>query len=172
MIPAATSLETLIPELLGILDEEISLLNKKYDELEALAGAIVDRDDERMENVLGEMESTAQDQAATDIKLDALRNVFAGRLGWPQEETKLSRLTEALPEPQRMAIDYRRQQIVLQAERLRQRHMETAVLLMESARINRLLLAQLLPRNERVTTYSAKGPGLWRADTGLLDAEM
>jgi len=172
MIPPAPEHPDLITELLAILDEEIALLNKKHDELEVLRGAIVERDDELMEKVLGEMERTAREQAATDVKLDALRNVFAGRLGWRKEETKLARLIEALPESQRSAVDYRRQQIVLQAERLRRRHMETAVLLMESARINRLLLETLLARGEPVTTYGAKGPRSWRADTGLLDAEM
>lgn len=172
MISLTPADKTLLSELLVILDEEIDLLNKKRTELETLTDLIVERNDTRMEQLLVEMEQTHQAQATADIKLDALRNTMAEKLKCPRDEMKLSRLIEQLDGDDRLAVDYRRQQIVLLAEQLRRRHMETAMLLMESVRINRMLLESFFPQNTPVSTYSASGPQSWRPNAGLLDAEM
>ncbi len=172
MISATPSGKALMTELLAILDEEIGLLNKKRTELENLAEAIVERNDTRMEQLLVEMEQTHQAQEATDIKLDALRNALAAKLDCPPAELKLSRLIEQLDGDDRLTVDYRRQQIILLAEQLRRRHMETAMLLMEAGRINHMLLETLFPQTSPVTTYSPDGPSSWRPDAGLLDAEL
>jgi hypothetical protein len=162
----------LIEELLSILDEEIALLNKKSAELEALSGAIIERDDERLVALLGEMEQTLQAQSATDVKLDALRMTFAEITGCSHPEMKLSRLIEELGESERVKVDYRRQQIVILAERLKDQYMAVAITLRESARINRVILEGLFPEARPVTTYSASGPKSWTPETGLLDSEM
>ena len=85
---------------------------------------------------------------------------------------KLSKLIEQLDDEHRLGVNYRREQIVLLAEQLRRRHVETAMLLMESARVNRMLLESLFPQSEPVNTYGTEGAQSWRPDAGLLDAEM
>lgn len=172
MIFASEADKALMTELLAVLDEEIALLNTQRSELEALASAIVQRDDERLGKLLVKMEQTQQDQQAVDVKLDALRSTLAAKLGCRPEEMKLSRLIEQLSEADRLGVDYRRQQVVLLVKQLRSKHMETALLLMESARINHLLLKSLFPHSEPVTTYSTDGAKSWRPDAGLLDAEL
>ncbi len=164
--------KTLWNELLAILDKEIELLNRKRSELDCLTEFIIANNDNGMEKLLLQMEQTQQSQAETDIKLDALRKALANELQVPPEQVRLSRLIEQLEGDDRLAADYRRQQIVLLAEQLRRKHMETALLLIESARINRLLLESFFPQSQPVNTYDADGPQSWRPDAGLLDAEL
>ncbi len=164
--------KTLWNELLVILDKEIELLNRKRSELDCLTEVIVANNDRGMEKLLEQMEQTQQAQAETDIKLDALRKALANELQLPTEQVRLSSLIEQLEGDDRLAADYRRQQIVLLAEQLRRKHMETALLLMESSRINRLLLDSFFPQSQPVNTYDADGSQSWRPDTGLLDTEL
>jgi len=172
MIPHIEPDPALIEELLGILDEEIALLNKKSAELEALSNAIIERDDARLVTLLEEMEETLQAQSATDVKLDALRATFAEITGCSHSEMKLSRLIETLGEGEKVKVDYRRQQILILAERLRDQYMSVGITLRESARINRVILEGLFPEVRPVTTYSASGSKYWTPETGLLDSEM
>ena len=118
------------------------------------------------------MEQTLQAQSATDVKLDALRMTFAEMIGCSHREMKLSRLVETLGEDERVKVDYRRQQIVILAERLRSQYMAAAITLHESARINRMIIEGLFPDAQPVTTYSATGPKSWTPETGLLDSEI
>jgi len=172
MIPTGPPDRALVAELVAVLDEEIALLIKKQSELAALADSIVERDDERLAGLLVEMQQTQQAQSATDVKLDALRNIFAERLLCRPEELKLSRIIESLDEDDRLTVDYRRQQIVVLGEQLRREHLETAILLAESARINRLLLEGLFPQSRPVTTYDIDGQKSWRPGAGLLNTEL
>jgi flagellar biosynthesis/type III secretory pathway chaperone len=171
MIFADPANKALLKELLAVLDEEIALLNKKTGELESLSGAIVERDNDRFGPLLEQMEQTHQGQAATDVKLDALRNTLAEKIGCEPSEMKLSRLIDLLDEQDRLTVDYRRQQIILLTEQLRKQHAATMILLAESARINRMLLENLFPQSQPVKTYSAAGADSWRPATGLLDTK-
>jgi hypothetical protein len=169
MITAPTDMRSTVGELQALLDEEIALLDLRRRQLEALSSAVVDRDEDRLEQLLVEMESVQSMQSATDLKLGALRTALAGWLGVAPAKMRLSRLLAELPADQRVAIEYRRQQIVLLADKLRRQHMETAVLLWEFAKVNRRLLEGLLPRSQEVTTYGTAGPDAWRPPTGLTD---
>jgi len=55
-------------------------------------------------------------------------------------------------------------------DRLRRRHLETALLAAECARVNRALLRGLCPGLADETTYTTRGKSRWRAEGGLLDA--
>lgn len=162
----------MVKELIAILDEEIDLLNRKNAELDRLSAATMDRNDEEMVKLLVEMDQTHQAQAATDVKLDALRKAFADRLDRSLNQMRLADLIDALDEPDKLTVEYRRNQIVLLAEKLRRQYMTTAMVLRESARINQVLLEGLFPKAQPVQTYDANGPSTWRPDTGLLEAEM
>jgi flagellar biosynthesis/type III secretory pathway chaperone len=162
----------LVPDLAACLDEEISLLDRRRGQLEALSGAILDRDDGRMEALLGEIEQTMQEQRSVDLRLQAMRAALANALACRPEEVKLAALVERLQGRQRTDLDYRRQQIIVLTDRLRQQHLETCLFLLESSRINRLLLESLFPNSEPVVTYGTDGRDQWRPDTGLVDAEL
>ena len=161
----------LVEELIRLLDEQIELLDVRCSQLAALSDATTRRDDEALEALLADIESAQQHQTGADTKLQALRNALANAAGWPVEQMRLALLIEHLPDQQSTAVDYRRQQIILLTDRLKRQHMETALILSECARVNRLLLEALFPETRSVTTYGAKGENSWGQDRGLVDVE-
>ena len=172
MTPNTPNASALVAELLAVLDEQIALLELRRSQLESLSETILDRDDARMEVLLGEIEQTMRVQQAADLKLHAVRNALASAFACPPEEIRLGRLIARLEGDPRLALDYRRQRILRLTEQLRQQHLETCLFLMESSRINRMLLESLFPNSEPVITYGAGGQDQWRPPTPLVDAEL
>ena len=172
MMSKTPSPAALIDELVVLLDEEIALLEQRRSQLEALSGALLDRDNGRMEGLLAEIEQAMLVQTRVDLKLRALRNALADAFACPQEEMKLAKLLNLLEGEQKLALEYRRQQIIVLTDELRQQHLQTCLFLLESSRINRLLLENLFPNSEPVVTYGMDGRDQWRPDTGLVDAEL
>ena len=162
---------TLIVELMTVLDEEIGLLDRRCTQLADLAEATRLRDNDALEVLLEQVEQTLEDQDATDLKLQALRNALAEALGRPVSQMRLSELIKQLPGRIAAEISYRREQILLLSERLKDQHVRTALVVSECARINRLLLESFFPEERRVTTYSSTGTSSWGLDTGLVDVE-
>jgi flagellar biosynthesis/type III secretory pathway chaperone len=164
--------DVLLSKLADILDEEISLLNAKSEQLEALSAALIERDDEAMQSLLDEMERTQRAQAAADVKLEAVRGSLAALAGRKPACVTLAEIIDSLDDEPRAEMDSRRGQIVVLARHLRHKHLSAVLLLAESARINRLFLERLFPSCRPVRTYGAKGADSWRAEAGLFDAEM
>jgi flagellar biosynthesis/type III secretory pathway chaperone len=171
MISTTPATRALVAELTAALDEEIALLDLRRRQLSAMAGAILDRDDEAMGDLLEEMESTQELQARTDDRLRRLRRPMADALACKASEAKLPVLIDRLPAGEQGALETRRRRIVELAEAVRREHVRTTVLLAECVRINRALLEGLFPQSESVRTYGAGGPLCWRSETGLVDTE-
>ncbi len=172
MIYVTEEIRSLINEMLKILGEEISLMNARRRQLSVLSEAIIARSDGDMEKILGEMEHTGEAQASVDMQLQSVRAAFAGAIGLRCGDIRLSRLIEQLPPQYQLALETRRSQIVSLAASLRKQHLQTSMLLIESARINKLLLKCLFPQNDEVKTYGSGGARDWREDTGLLNMEF
>lgn len=171
MIPPSPVAAEQVDSLGPLLDEEIALLDVRRSQLASLCAAIVDRDDDAVERLLEQIERAQELQAATDRRLDALRQYLGEQLACPQDDRRLSALIERLPEDQRAPLAERRERIIDLAERLQLEHMRTVILLGECARINRLLLESLFPDAEGLQMYSATGADAWQPETGLVDTE-
>lgn len=170
MRPDMPDIRRFSDELHHILDEEIRLLHERACQFDELYDAILHRQNDRMETLLAEMTATQQEQAKVDTSLDALRQLFARSLRCEPGQIKLSELADHIDNPD--AVLHKREQIILLSEALKKKHLNTAVLLTECARINRALLDGLLPENEpSLTTYGHGGSNPWRSNTGLVDAE-
>lgn len=172
MMAAPTGLDALVHELLAVLDEEIATLDRRCAELQNLSEAIVLRDDARMAQCLEAMEQTQSRQESIDRRLGAVRNALAIALGRRTGQVRLTSLIALLPTHQGDAVATRHRRVVEQIRTVQRQHQTTSTLLMESARINRLLLESLLPRNDTVVTYGQAGQTCWRGHTGLMDAEL
>lgn len=172
MTPPPDDWKTLLPDLLAALDEEIALLGLRTRQFEELYDAILHRKNDRMETVLEDMTRAQQQQVRLDETLRSLRAHFARSLGRGPHDLRLCELADRLEADAGRRLREKRQQILLLAERLKRKHLLTAILLGESARINRLILESLLPRTDAVTTYGVSGAKPWHTSSGLVDAEM
>jgi hypothetical protein len=161
-----------MPDLLALLDEEISLLGLRTRQFESLYDAILHRRDDAMETILEDMTLAQHQQANLDKQLLDVRLSIARVLQRPMQDIRLSELILLLDGELKTSLREKRQQIILLSERLKRKHLTTAILLSESARINRRLIESLLPKNDTVTTYGTGGANPWRTSSGLVDAEM
>lgn len=171
MITETPQITETVAELTELLDEEIALLTARLEQMELLSAAMVSLDDDAMEPVLERMERTQSQQQQTDNRLAQVRESLASLAGLPVRQMRLSRLVRELPEAMGRQVERRRDRLVELSDELRRHHLQTVLLLAESARINRLLLDTLFPASEPVTTYDTGGADQWRPDTGLVDTE-
>lgn len=163
--------EDLLQELLAALEQEIGLLVLRKEQMSALWQSLAAHDNVAMERSLGELERTGAAQAANDRRLALALSRQAQAVGCPPDQARLGRLIAYLDPQDRLAVDRKRKQIVALVRQLRGRHMETALLLSECSRINRLLLDCLGPARQSVTLYDTQGASQWRPATGLVDTE-
>lgn len=162
----------MVEDLLALLGQEIRLLQKRHEQFCELYEVILKRNNERMETLLEEMTRLQQDQADLDGRLQAVRGVLARAIGAPEDAMRLGDLAHHLDPSRAQTLQSLRNQIIQLAEKLERKHLDTAVLLSECARVNRMLLEGLLPAPETVQTYGQKGNSPWSAGAGLVDAEM
>ncbi len=167
------STESLIDELLAVLDEEIELLGQKQSQLADLSEALVSTDDAATETLIKLIEQTEYTQTRVDLKLQDVRKTLAGVFGYDDARAlRLSVLVTELPDAQATAVNDRRERLAQQVGTLRRQHLQTAMLLIECSKVNRMMMECLLPAGEAVTTYDATGTNLWRNGVGLVDKEL
>jgi len=172
VIPPEPDRPDAVETLRRLLDEESALLDLRRSQLASLCGAIVDRDEDAVGRLLDQIDRAQQLQAATDEKLRAARAELARRFGRQADELRLSTLIGLLPAECRNGLTAQRKRIIELVDRLQMEHVRAVVLVSECARINRMLLASLLPEGDSATTYNAVGTDPWRTGPGLVDAEL
>lgn len=172
MRPAQQTLGQLATGLLELLDEQQGLLERKTLELQGLAQSIVNRDEEWMAQLMGQMEQTQACQQAIDARLAMSRSMIASRLGVTPAQLNLSAVAPHLPAEQWERLSARRDRIIDTMRGLRRQHLHTSMLLIESARINRMMMESLLSRNPGLMTYGQGGSQTWRGEGSMVDAQM
>ncbi len=165
------ALEARVSALLAALDQEIRLLTQRQAQLERMSEAILRHDEDRLEDLLGEMQQALDDQARADRRLRQAQAALAQALGCGSRPVRLRLLAQRLAGRQRAQLESRRRRIVALALDVRRQHLRTIVLVRECARINRLLLETIFPGSREVETYTAGGAERWRPNTGLVNAE-
>jgi hypothetical protein len=164
-------MDDLVNELAAALDQQADLLETRRSQLLALREAILRYDNDALERMLEQVERTIQDQAPCDARLRQASERAAAAAGCAGTEVRLSLLIERLPQRYRAMLEARRTQLVGLTHSLRRKHLETALLLRECARVNRELLDRLLPGGG-VTVYGSGGRNHWRGDTGSFNMEF
>jgi hypothetical protein len=163
------ALEQRVDELRAVLQEQSDALGRRSQQLAELSECVRSSDNDRMESLLVRMDEAQALQAAADDRLEAARRRLAEALGRPPGQVRVADLLVGLPAASAAGLAGLRSRIVDQVQRLRRQHLQAAVLLSESARINRLLLRCLLPHRPAVTLYDRGGPSRWGAGEGLLN---
>ncbi|MCE5326327.1 MAG: hypothetical protein LLG01_07905 [Planctomycetaceae bacterium] len=157
--------------LIDSLQREVVLLEQKEQQMEGLRQAVVASDDAALESLMAAIARTDVEQSRLDMDLARRRAAVTEALAPGQPVMRLGQLAQALEGPQGRVVDELRGEVLQRVRRLRRRHLETAILLAECSRINRLLLDTLLGRGSSVETYDASGQRRGQMDGGLLNTE-
>jgi broad specificity phosphatase PhoE len=165
-------LNEMLEELLTLLRREESLLQRRAEQFDELHETIRRNNNDRMESLLEEMADAQHQQTDVDQQLREVRQFFNRALAQGRANLKLADLRPYLTAEQAERMADLRGRLIRAAEQLKRKHLDTAVLLTESMKVNRMLLDGLLPNQQSVTTYGTKGQRRWRPGAGVLDAEL
>jgi hypothetical protein len=160
-----------VAHLLGVLEEQIELLEHRLRHLDELTAAMIKVDNDSMEGLLSQMDAFTAAQEACHQRLSTARAAAAAEVGLPPG-ARLSQMADALGGRAGLALGASRQRLAELMALLKRRHMETSLLLVECMRVNRLMLDQILPRGPAVAMYGSDGVQNWRSSTGVVDAEL
>jgi len=171
MIPAGPAMRQLLDGLASALDDEARLLELSRAQLAGLTQAALQRDEERLGQLLDEIQTAERFHETTERTISDVRRALADKLACSREQVTLGWLSEHLPQQERTAIQRRKDHIARLLEGLQKEHLETAMVLGECARVNRRLLEGLFPQASGTDTYTHDGHSRWRPDGGVIDAE-
>jgi flagellar biosynthesis/type III secretory pathway chaperone len=173
MIVANPVVESLLPELLSLLDQHAVTLGERLTQMKQLSAYTLERrPDQPMDALLDRMEQASHTQGSADTRLAAMRATLARAIGVEPTAFRLSQLEAVLSPRDAAALRLRREQVLLLAQRLRSEHLHAAVLLNEAARVNRMMLDALLGgAGVGVATYGPDGDKRYDASHGLVNAE-
>lgn len=162
---------SLLHELNRMLDQEIALLEKTRSQFDRMARIVLDRDEETLETLMEEIAATHRLQQQTEQKLFAIRTTLAGFMKRPMKKMRLAHLVQELPRKFADPLKDRRKTLLDLTEQVRRSHTRAATVITECARVNRMLLENLFPNKQAVTTYGAGGQSTYGLDVGLVDME-
>jgi len=170
MIPPQAHWSAPLEALLAALDESVALQEAVLAHLESAAEAVLHfREEALREEVDRQATMPARLQEAARHR-HAARSALADALGWAVEEVTLGRLQAELPEPEARRVGRRRERLLALSQAVRRRHLRTAVLVGEAARIRRSLLDALAPAPTAGSTYRTDGRRVSATGDALLDA--
>ncbi|MCE5279011.1 MAG: hypothetical protein ABFD92_05335 [Planctomycetaceae bacterium] len=171
MILSQGSVTELSESLVEALQREADLLDQKEQQMERLREAVMVSDDAALEALMATIAHTDIEQSRLDMDIARRRAELSDAISPGRPPLRLRQLARALDGDSAGGIERLCGEIFQRLRRLRRRHLETAILLAECSRINRLLLDTLLGRGSAVETYDAGGRPHGQRDGGLLNTE-
>jgi len=167
-----TTCDAPLEAFIGALDEAIGLQEEVLAQLEAMAEAVGRLDESALRAQMNHLDPMPARLEEAGRRRHRARVQLAEALGRPLAEVTLGGLAHDLPEPQAGRLRRRRARLRDLGESVRRRHLRTAVLLGEAARINQSLLAALTPETDRPRTYRTDGSRDRSTGRAVLDARL
>jgi len=161
-------LDTLLPELLDVLDAELRRVETTLTRLDELRAAVIKRDEPALAALLNTIQTEQEQAARLDDRRDAVRRCLAEAMGCEVGAANLSRLCSLLPAEQRQIVQTRQRRLKTALAELRRQHYLTNLLLRDCARINRSLLRVLVGDEGQPGTYSPRGANAWKSRVQLM----
>ncbi|MBM4028538.1 MAG: hypothetical protein FJ280_24555 [Planctomycetes bacterium] len=170
---ASPRMEARTARLLEVLDEDIRHLAGALRRLDTLRTLLIQRADDELETLLGEIRREAETRRVQEQQRQQLRRELAADLGCPEGQLTLSRLQGELTGPTRAALAERQARLRSLAAQLKQEYTLTVLLLRDCSRLNRSLLRIFLGSGDRGgATYSPTGTEKRPPGAALMSMEL
>lgn len=159
-----------IDELLSVLDMDVDEMQKSLSRLNELRGLVIKRDDSALEKLLEKIRAESDSYMANKLRRQSIREELAVALDCEFEQLTLSRLEAETSTEKKAQIAQRKAELKALATELRKEHLNTALLLSDCARFNRMLLNSLLDltRTESLI-YNSSGEASRQTDTAFVN---
>lgn len=151
-------------ELLRLLDRHMELLQQKLDLLDQMGECVRDGRLTVLAELLEKEAALAEQGDGLDRRLLEMRERIAEAAGLRPDEARLGRLVESLDGPVAIALNDRRERLLLAVAQLREKSAATMRLVRHALEFNNRLLAALVGADQEAGTYSSDGAVEHRCD--------
>lgn len=167
------ALESLISELMNVLDADIECLQDGLSILDEMRSLVVKRDEAALRRMLERIRLGPGGQDDNAARRTAVRSQIAALLGWRQSDVTLTRLMETAPAMWRSAVAEKRERLIALTGAMQREYSKTALLLSECSRFNRVLLRRILELGGVATsTYTAQGVAKPQAQAAFMNMQF
>jgi hypothetical protein len=134
---------------------------------------VVKRDDASLQKLLENIRSESGGYRENELKRQSLRKELAIALVCDFRQMTLSRLETELPDEMKSQVAQKRTELKTLAEKLRNEHISTVMLLSDCARFNSTLLKSVLELGQTGTiTYSSRGLARRQDDSAFMNLQL
>ncbi len=146
-------------QLLAVLDDETVSLEKSIKWLEQLKEFIIKRDHVSLESLLKEVRAASDTYAVSEYTRQSLRRELSEMLQIDSNELCLSKIADVVSGDVKRALLEKRKRLTQLTDVLKKQCRMTTMLVRECARLNTLMLNNLLQlrSSDTTTTYTANG---------------
>jgi len=144
-------------KLLQLLDEHIELLHQKHSLMRQMGMCVRQGDAAGLAQLMERESALASGMDALEQRTHELRERIAEATGVSADQVTVSRLAGTLDPATAMALNDRRERLLLAVEKLQEESSATARLVRYALEFNNQLLAVLVGAEERGASYSARG---------------
>ena len=144
-------------DLLRLLDEQIELLQQRHSLVKEMALCVRQADLSRLAALLETEAAVVGAADAVGQRVQQARELMAAACGLPLEQVTLGRLVEALDGPTAIALNDRRERLLMVVQKLQQECAATAAIVRYALDFNNRLLAALVGAEDEGGTYSPRG---------------
>ncbi len=172
MIADIRQFESYVAELLDFLDQSINSVREMLSILNAFRAALIRRDESAMRQMQDCLLEVAAQKQQTDDLLKGVVSKFARLLQCPVGEVNLTRISLALPIPQRFLVQEKQRMLKTLVSRLHIEHRGAELLLRECERLNRLLLDGIIGKRNQTLTYTPHGQSRRELHRSIVSVRM
>jgi len=144
-------------ELLELLGKEIEILQRKTAALDEMVCCVCGGDFDRLEDLLREEAAAGGKSAALERRMRKLCSRIGAARGLPPGQASLARLVAVLDGPEAIALQDRRERLLLAVQQVKEKSSATAFLVRRTMEINSRLLGALFDQVDGGQTYSPEG---------------
>jgi len=165
-------LQTLVAELLRILDEDIEHVGVMMERLDQLRSAVIKRDETFLRDLLEAINDESQIHETIESERNDIRRRLALIIGCDEEQMNLSQLCENLEPVMRLSVVEKQNELKGLVEKLKREHVMTSMLLKECARLNSMMLRGIFTNSDSSVTYNCRGDASWQAQRELVNCRL
>ena len=158
MIATQIEIESLVSDLLKVLDTDIEHMHQVTNVLIEMRDLVINRQEKDLGLLLEDIKVGADRYTGNEAKRQLIRNELAALMGCTQQELTLSRLEIICHGQQKVELSEKKSRLQTLANQLKKEHVCTTLLLSDCVRFNRMLLKGIFENGKCGTTiYNSKG---------------
>jgi len=173
MKQTAIGIEDKVDELLACLDKDSQHIQESLSQLNKLRSLVIKRDDAGLSTLLKIIQAESDSYRNHESKRQTIRKELANALGCNIEQMTLSALQASLPKGKKAQVTNKKAKLMSLIKELKKEYLNTALLLSECARFNKLLLKSIFDLGKTgAVYYNSNGATKEQTDMAFVNLQL